>query len=202
MYDTENGPETRTMQQNLAIIEEGLAPKVPTETVVKSKEDSWNSSCIGCIQLSGACSLCVLLLGLIGGAVTYYVFSIIGLTEISHNTVQNRCSDSNLWSYLLTVLIINIIVGNTSKKGAREKDTGETIMSAAVSLIITVSLCTWGSIEFWNTCVQDKLSDTLLFKMVEVTIYLQYCIITIIIFVIFYTCRKISSDVETSINNA
>ena len=143
-----------------------------------------------------------MLLGLIGGAVTYYVFSIISLTEISHNTVQNRCSDSNLWSYLLTVLIINIIVGNTSKKGAREKDTGETIMSAAVSLIITVSLCTWGSIEFWNTCVQDKLSDTLLFKMVEVTIYLQYSIITIIIFVIFYTCRKISSDVESSINKA
>ena len=186
--------------KNIMTIEEGIVTQASNINLIKSKENPIKSKLLQCIQISSGCILCILLIGLIAASTCYYVYSIMSLTEISNKTVQNRCSNSNLWSYLLTVLIINIVVLDRTKKGTKDNDAGETIIGSIISFIIMVSLCSWGSIEFWNTCVQDKLSNTLLFKMVEVTIYLQYSIIAIIIIIIIKVCRNISSDVKKTVN--
>ena len=186
--------------RNIVTIEEGIVPQVSNINVIKTKENPTKSKLFKCLQISSGCILCILLIALIAASTSYYVFSIMSLTEISNKTVQNRCSNSNLWSYLLTVLIINIVVLDRAKKGTKDNDTGGTIIGSIISFIIMVSLCAWGSIEFWNSCVQDKLSNTLLFKMVEVTIYLQYSVIAIIIIIIIKLCGNISSDVKKTVN--
>jgi len=126
------------------------------------------------------------LLGLIGACVTYYVFCIMALIEDSHKSIQETCSESNLWPFILTVLIINLGVLQNSSKG---KD-GPNPVAVVVSILVLVSLCTWGSIEFWNDCVQKKLSDTLLFTMVKITVYMEYCFIFLFLVLFGYVMNK------------
>ena len=126
------------------------------------------------------------LLGLIGASVTYYVFCIMALIEDSHKSIQETCSDSNLWPFILTVLIINLGVAQNSSK---DKD-GPNPVAMVISILVLASLCTWGSIEFWNDCVQEKLSDTLLFTMVEITVYMEYCFIFLLLVLFGYVINK------------
>ena len=126
------------------------------------------------------------LLGLIGASVTYYVFCIMALIEDSHKSIQKTCSDSNLWPFILTVLIINLGVAQNSSK---DKD-GPNPVAMVVSILVLASLCTWGSIEFWNDCVQKKLSDTLIFTMVEITVYMEYCFIFLFLVLFGYVINK------------
>lgn len=161
----------------------------------ENKEEKSSGSFLICIPcFCGG----LLIMGLIGCSVSYYVFSIMALVEDSHDSIQKECKNSNIWPYLLVVIIMNLVVANKSKRKEENKE-GEMIMDLFVSLLIIVSLCTWGSIEFWNDCVQDKLSNTLVFKMVQITVYFQYSVISIIICTLIFICKNLSNKVETTI---
>jgi hypothetical protein len=125
----------------------------------------------------------------------------MALVEDSNDSIQKECKNSNIWPYMLVVLIINIVIMNNSKRKGQGKE-GEIIMDLFVSLLIIVSLSTWGSIEFWNDCVQDKLSNTLLFKMVQITVYFQYSMMSIIICMVIFLCKNISNKIENTIQKS
>ena len=122
----------------------------------------------------------VFILGLAGASVAYYVFSIMGLVQDSHDSIQDTCNKSNIWPFLLTVLVINL--GGAKASASEKKDPGEAICNMFLGIIVLISMCTWGSLEFWNECVQDKLSDTLIFLMVIITIIIQYIVIGMLVF--------------------
>ncbi len=182
-------------------MEEGRVVAVPTQESVNrknnipAKED--HLFFCKCLVIN---TIILIVLGLIGAAVAYYVFSIMALVEDSNESIQKECKNSNIWAYLLTVIIVNLFLGNNSKP-SKDGDVGDVVMSTFISLIVLVGLCTWGSIEFWKDCVQDKLSTTLIFKMIEITIYIQYVALGICIGVIVYSCCKISGDVHKTVRN-
>tara|TARA_B100000508_G_C11433500_1_gene264685 strand:- start:835 stop:1251 length:417 start_codon:yes stop_codon:yes gene_type:complete len=132
----------------------------------------------------------VFILGLAGASVAYYVFSIMGLVEDSHDSIQDKCNKSNIWPFLLTVLVINLAGAKASTSEKKE----EAICNMFLGIIILISMCTWGSLEFWNECVQDKLSDTLIFLMVKITIIIQYTVISILIIGILILWRKLWTE--------
>lgn len=131
----------------------------------------------------------MLVLALLGSCVAYYVFCIMALIDDSHDSLQEKCSNTNIWPFILTVLILNLgVAKNTSGSGGDKNEPN--IIGMFISIIVLVSLCTWGSVEFWNDCVQKKLSNTLIFTMVEITVYLQYCSIFLLFAIFIFIVRK------------
>lgn len=161
------------------------------ETLVSEKKNSPMCMKGFCVGLAGF-FMVVFILGLAGASIAYYVFSIMGLVEDSHDSIQDKCNKSNLWPFLLTVLVINLAGAKASSSG--NKDTGADICNMFLGIIVLISMCTWGSLEFWNECVQDKLSDTLIFLMVKITIIIQYTVISILIIGILILWRKLWTE--------
>tara|TARA_B100000424_G_C22911896_1_gene485155 strand:- start:300 stop:878 length:579 start_codon:yes stop_codon:yes gene_type:complete len=177
-------------------IEKGQALTVPLDSPQNNIKTKPESKTMTFMVTIGFCSIVLLALALIGASIAYYVLSIMSLVRDSNESIQNECKNSNIWAYLLTVMIVNLIVLNNSKP---KDDEGNAIMSCFISLLITIGLCTWGSIEFWNDCIHDNFSNTLIFKMVQITIYIQYSVIFIIIAVIIFILKKISGSIDKNI---
>ncbi len=161
------------------------------EALVSEKKNSPMCMKGFCISLAGF-FMVVFILGLAGASVAYYVFSIMGLVQDSHDSIQDTCNKSNLWPFLLTVLIINL--GGAKASASEKKDRGQDICNMFLGIIVLISMCTWGSLEFWNECVQDKLSDTLIFLMVKITIIIQYIAIGILVIGILILWKKLWTD--------
>jgi hypothetical protein len=168
---------------NAARIEPALSEKKPSPMCMKA-------FCVGSLGFF----MVVFILGLSGASVAYYVFSIMGLVQDSHDSIQDTCNKSNLWPFLLTVLVINL--GGAKASSSGNKDTGADICNMFLGIIILISMCTWGSLEFWNECVQDKLSDTLIFLMVKITIITQYIVIGILVIGILILWKKLWTDAK------
>lgn len=163
------------------------------ESLVSEKKPSpmcMKAFCVG----SAGFFMVVFILGLAGSSVAYYVFSIMALVEDSHDSIQDTCNKSNLWPFLLTVLVINL--GGAKASSSGNKDTGADICNMFLGIIVLISMCTWGSLEFWNECVQDKLSDTLIFLMVKITIIIQYIVIGILVIGILILWKKLWTDAK------
>ena len=190
MNHSEYNPPVEDMTDNKITpgTESDLEAARPTTTTFHNKQAEPH-----CIQMCGvACAAgtgVLLILGLFGASVTYYVFCVMALIDNSNKSIQKTCSDSNLWAFLLTVLILNLGVAQNTSKSTKSKD-GPNLISVVVSILILVSLCTWGSIEFWNDCVQEKLSDTLIFTMVKTTVYIEYAIILLLSILFVFIMNK------------
>lgn len=157
--------------------------------------DCGNNPVVLCIS---GCSLALIVVGLIGSSVAYYVFCVISLVRDSHDSIQEKCKDSNLWPFILVILIMNLVVAKSNTNN-KEDDSGK-ICSLITSLIITASLCTWGSLEFWRPCVQDKLSNLLIFTMVKTTLIIEYIVIGIVFIGICYILHKCRDKTTRTIN--
>jgi len=177
-------------------IEKGQALTVPLDSPQNNIKSKPESKTMTLMVMLGVCSIVLVALAFIGSSIAYYVFSIMSLVRDSNESIQSECKNSNIWAYLLTVMIVNLIVLNNSKP---KDDEGNAIVSCFVSLLITIGLCTWGSIEFWNDCIHNNFSNTLIFKMVQITIYAEYAVIFIIIAVIIFILKKISGSIDKNI---
>tara|TARA_B100001027_G_scaffold208470_1_gene173773 strand:- start:635 stop:1243 length:609 start_codon:yes stop_codon:yes gene_type:complete len=166
---------------------------VSKESDISQKEnvivECFKRCCVG----SAGCLILLFTLALAGCSVTYYVYCIMALVKDSHDSIQNTCSKSNIWTFLLTVLILNIVsLKGVSSSGS--KDNGMAIFNIFIGIIIIISICTWGSLEYWNECVQDKLSNTLIFTMVQITLIIEYAVIGILTIFIILLWRKLWSE--------
>lgn len=131
----------------------------------------------------------ILAFGFLGASIAYYVYCIMALVNDSHDSIQEKCSNSNIWPFILTVLIINLCVAKNTSGSAKDEN-GSNPINIFVSILILVSLCCWGSIEFWNNCVQNKLSDTLIFTMVKITVFMEYSFIFLLIALFIFVIHK------------
>tara|TARA_B100001057_G_scaffold452096_1_gene495724 strand:- start:592 stop:1212 length:621 start_codon:yes stop_codon:yes gene_type:complete len=124
-------------------------------------------------------SICLFTTGILGAAVTYVVFCIISLCQVSLKTTQNRCPGSTLWIYLLVSLLIN---GGAAKNSKQEK---ETLPCALVcNILIVGGFASWGTYELWGRPDSENLENLLLYTMCSVQVIMSWVMIGAFIAVI------------------
>ena len=137
----------------------------------------------------GACSICTLVTSLIGASITYIVFCIIALCNVSLKTTQNRTPGSTLWVYLLVCLIINVVVAKNTKQD-KDKDIRCSLFCNIISLI---GITSWGTYELWGRSKHDNLDNLLLYTMCEIQVIVSWSIIAILILTVVFMTYKIAS---------
>jgi hypothetical protein len=167
----------------------GKKQLVHTEPNPKSRES--REACMGC---GGICVIFLLVLGFAAAIVAYYVFSVIALVNNSKSMIQERCDESQIWAFVLSVLIINLVMGRNAKNQASD-DAATRFMSSAIQLCIAIGMGTWGATEVWGSdCARDKLSSLLIYKMAEIMTSLLLSVAVICILLLFVivciVCRE------------
>jgi len=123
-----------------------------------------------CLSICGFCVLAISALALIAGSVAYIVFGIIYL--IQDYDVAHDCSESNLWAYILTALILSWF-----RCGATNTETGDSGIKIGLCVFICLGLidgglAIWGGIELWQNACTD-LSESQLWDFGLATFCLQ-----------------------------
>ena len=114
------------------------------------------------------CLAILIAFGIIGGAVTFSVYSVIALINNSNNSIQDVCSGSNLWSFLLVTLIVGLLQSSQSASSAASESRGAKLMSALCVVVVQIGLMVWSGLELWaNRCAANNLSENLVYKMVH-----------------------------------
>ena len=111
-------------------------------------------------------------LSLVGGIIVYTVFCIIALCSVSLRTTQNRCEESNMWIWLLVMIINNVASGSASSSSNKDN-----LCTAVCSFIISLGLIGWGSYEMWGVSCADDLSNYLVYKMTFATLIICYSLL-------------------------
>jgi hypothetical protein len=149
------------------------------------------SSCKECLICLG---YLIVVLSLLAGAITYFVFGIIYLIE--DYEISNECKGSNLWEYVLVSLILS--TGNMSIKSENQSNELISIIIVVIG-IINLCLIIWGSIELWDYSYScDKLFNSNLWKVGLAGFILQ--VVTSIICVIFAPILLCFIEYSESIN--
>ena len=154
----------------------------------------------------GSC-LCIFMLGLIAGIISYFVFGIMFLVQ-DYDAAQN-CHGSNLWAFVLVTLIMGLLNGNTAKNGKDNDSNQFNVGTLVCTLLLNIAMCTWGGIEIYsNSC--DDLKTTQLYTFAQF-VFVLYCSVSvlltgIIVWIMTAICccnennESISDDIEQSSN--
>ena len=109
----------------------------------------------------------------LGAAITLIVagvYGLIGISDMSHNTVKNDCSGSNLWPYVLVNVIIifaNLVINGKSKKENKDSSVFWCILQG-------LGLFVWGCVEVFDIasdCESLQKTNIYLSALIIVCIY-------------------------------
>ena len=158
---------------------------------VRTKSRESREACMSC---GGVCVIFLLVLGFVAAIVAYYVFAIIALVNNKQAMIQERCDESQIWAFVLTVLIINLVMGRNAKNQASD-DTATRFCSSVIQLCLSISMGTWGATEVWGSdCARDNLSSLLIYTMAEIMTSLNLFVSSITIVLLFVivciVCRE------------
>lgn len=163
---------------------ESLSPnskKSITETFPPKNKN--NTSCLI------ICCNMILILALFSASISYVVFCIIALCDLSYQQQKDICNKSNAWIYILLNLISGVIIFGITKN---KKDTSKKD-NLLVSYIILIAMMIWGCYELFGINCVSKLDNTLLYIMLQINVYLRIITNLIVIASIFYY-KRISDD--------
>jgi hypothetical protein len=166
---------------------ESLSPKsLEKPNLNKTITESNNSTKFSCLII---CCNMILILALFCASISYVVFSIIALCDLSYKQQKDICKKSNAWIYILLNLISGVIIfGITkNKKDKNKKD------NLLLSYIILIAMMIWGCYELFGINCVSKLNNTLLYIMLQINIYLRIITNLIVIASICYY-KRISDD--------
>ena len=137
------------------------------------------------------------------GIIIWSVFSIIALANESNYKIRQICEKSNLWSILITILLMTIIltthlitydvlIGKYNYNIINKK-----IIFVLVNIIFILLI--WSCIELYNQCSKKYLINLILYKCLSIWFYLIFScfillIISIIIFCVYLYCDKLKSN--------
>ena len=174
------------MSQN-SIVNDIEANNYPGLTI-QTKQPERKSECF---SLIGICSLLLLCLGLIGAVIAYYVFGIKFLVE---DKDKNDECNSNIWTYVLTSIIISFVLGSSQVKSSQKSNEDKIFYNILIGLI-WLGIGIWGLIEYESeNC--DELEKTNLYKFTYVISIFQTIIggITFLVVTLFFClgicCRE------------
>ena len=120
------------------------------------------------------------------GIISWSVISIIALTNENNNEIRAICEKSNLWSVLITVLMVTIILTShlitydllISKYNYNILNKKIFILFANIIFLLFV----WSCIELYNNCSKKYLVSLIMYKCLSAWVYLMdACFILLII---------------------
>ena len=129
--------------------------------------ESESHSTLKCLGLS---YLTITILGAAISTIVAGVYGLIGISDMSHNTVKNDCPRSNLWPYVLVNVIIifgNILINSKSKN--EDKESG-----LICGLLQGLGLFVWGCVEVFDIasdCESLQKTNIYLSALIIVCIY-------------------------------
>lgn len=122
----------------------------------------------------------------VSGIISWCVISIIALANENNNEIRAICEKSNLWSVLITVLMVTIILTShlitydllISKYNYNILNKKIFILFANIIFLLFV----WSCIELYNNCSKKYLVSLILYKCLSMWVYLMdACFILLII---------------------
>lgn len=122
-------------------------------------------ACCGCL---GCVLGVIILLGICGGSITWLVFAIKALTNISNEYIKDKCGSSDLWPLLLTIVIYtgaSVLTQLMSSKSSEDKR--ESYHNEAIKLCLALGLLIWCGVELMQPCVQDKLTNNMIYVLLS-----------------------------------
>lgn len=178
--------------QILSKMENGTAPQAaritiqePSKKVPKKESDE---TCLEKMMPFLGCLGILLALGVIAGSVAYYVFAIKGLVDDNH--FRNDCPNSDVWTYVLTVLILNFVI--TRSMNQKDDDGNQSGGYLFISFALSVSMAVWGTIILTsNKC--DGMEDSTIWTVTIVDVVLNY-FTTVLCMIFFCMITVLNSD--------
>jgi hypothetical protein len=138
-----------------------------------------------CLATTSVCLAMIIGIMIIGGAVTFSVYSVVALINNSNNSIQDVCSGSNLWSFLLVTLIVGLLQSSQSASSAASESRGAKLMSALCVVVVQIGLMVWSGLELWaNRCAANNLSENLVYKMVHTWFFISATAFGLVIIIV------------------
>jgi hypothetical protein len=125
---------------------------------------------------------------LITTIVTNAVYSIIALIETSHKDIQDLCPNSNLWSYLLIILVLGSVERYTIIKAYFKTDPNYCEITSRI--FIQVCLLMWGVYELWGIRCANKIKSNFVHTMAEINVFAHFAVISIAMVTVHLTPRR------------
>ena len=122
----------------------------------------------------------------VSGIISWCVISIIALANENNNEIRAICEKSNLWSVLITVLMVTIILTThlitydllISKYNYNILNKKIFILLANIIFLLFI----WCCIELYNNCSKKYLVSLIMYKCLSAWVYLMdACFILLII---------------------
>ena len=129
-----------------------------------------------------SCSLTCFMLTIWVGAILLIVYSGIALATDSRNDMVSLCPHEDIWVWLLVMTIGKgiMVIGNCRHRDGQKNKT-VIVLSALVSVLISISLVAWGSIWVFSACSLEQLRHTQVWYMSFIHLIVQYIILGILI---------------------
>lgn len=149
------------------------------------------------------CCLCLSIIVLAAGCISYVVFGIIFLVD--DYDITHECDNSSLWAYVLVAVIMSLCRLNAKNKNedSSDNDLFKTLCSLVCIGLIDLGLGIWGGFELWvKPC--NNLYDTQIWKFGLATFIMQitFAVCFSIVVPVGICCKLINKkEVENNKDN-
>ena len=121
------------------------------------------------------------------GIIVWCIISIISLANENNNEIRVICEKSNLWSVLITVLMVTIILtSHVITYDLLIRKYNYNVLNKKIFILfanIIFLLFIWCCIELYNNCSKKYLVNLILYKCLSTWVYLLVsCFILLIIY--------------------
>tara|TARA_R110001592_G_scaffold120571_4_gene325075 strand:+ start:1534 stop:2226 length:693 start_codon:yes stop_codon:yes gene_type:complete len=138
-------------------------------------------------ELCCVCLMILFVLGLVISSITAFVVWIIALINGKNLIITEKCTDNQLWEWLLVFgIVIFILTGGNMKKQEGEDNYLLSCCKIFCNLTLigsSIALCWWGNeeLEKDNKCIKRNYDDSIFYKTVIVFWWFQFITLCIII---------------------
>ena len=141
-------------------------PKItlPPSVYVNNETEEDKYVCCKCMVIFTGV---ILLFGFVFGILVLYGFNIYSLTLISNKTIHKHCENSNIWEWMISIMVISLALGMGSNKKSEDGNM-QVILNNLCQLIVILGMTCWGCYEIWGVNCVDK--TLLLYTLSQVTV--------------------------------
>ena len=151
--------------------------------VRENKKSDCEDICMCCGAMSLVCTIC----GFAGAYITWLVFSIIGMTEVSDQTLREEHCGSLLWRYVLTMAIMTWIQVVSSKPKSDSDNSVEAAFCGLIcTMLLAIGMASWGSYELWGRECSEDLKHYTLYTCSYTMVVYQWVIVGLIMICSIY----------------
>ena len=154
-------------------------PVTMSEFTLSDVHENKKNDCEDVCMCCGALSLTCLVCGFAGAYITWLVFSIIGMTEVSDQTLREDHCGSLLWRYVLTMAIMTWIQIGSAKSNKSDSDNNAVAACCGLgcAIVLVIAMACWGSYELWGRECSEDLKQYTLYTCAYTMVVYQWVIV-------------------------